>query len=272
MVQLSPPKSSFDQSNFGKRTLSTAIGGPIAVGAVLLGSPYVDVLAILLTGILLWEWSKMSSLPLTHPINALIAFLIGWTSFGPSAFWASFCLMLAGYFLILFYHYRLKAKLVPSLILLSGPVYIGLGMASILSLAKFTPLTLLWALMIVWTTDIGAYVVGTIVGGPKLVPTISPGKTWAGFIAGSMLGSALGITIAPYCQIGIENQVMLFSLTLLTTFVGHTGDILESAAKRLFKVKDSSHIIPGHGGLLDRIDSLLLVALFFIILKYFKIF
>jgi len=272
MVQLSPPKSSFDQSNFGKRTLSTAIGGPLAIGAVLLGTPYVDGLAILLTGTLLWEWSKMSGLPLTHPINGLIAFLIGWAILGPGAFLASFCLMLAGFSLIFYYHYRLKTKLIPSLVLLSGPVYIGLGMTAILNLAKFSPLTLLWALMIVWTTDIGAYVVGSIVGGPKLVPVISPGKTWAGFVGGSMLGSAMGITIAPYCQIGIESQIMMFSLTILTTFVGHTGDILESAAKRLFKVKDSSHIIPGHGGLLDRIDSLLLVALFFIILKYFKIF
>lgn len=145
-------------------------------------------------------------------------------------------------------------------------------MTSILTLAKFSPLTLLWALAIVWTTDTGAYIIGTLVGGPKLVPTISPGKTWSGFIGGSLLGSAFGVTIAPYCQIGIKNQIALLGLTLLATFVGHTGDILESAIKRLFGVKDSSHIIPGHGGLLDRIDSLLLVALFFIILKFFKIF
>jgi phosphatidate cytidylyltransferase len=72
--------------------------------------------------------------------------------------------------------------------------------------------------------------------------------------------------------LGIKSQAILFCLTLLTTFVGHTGDILESAAKRLFKVKDSSHIIPGHGGLLDRIDSLLLVAIFFVGLKFFKLF
>lgn len=271
MVQLSPPKSSFDQSNFGKRTLSTAIGGPLVIGAVLLGSPYVDILTILLLGILLWEWSKMSGLPLTHPINALVSFLMGWAILGTGSFIIPFCFMLSGFAFILYYHKHLGARLIPSLILLSGPLYIGVGMIAILNLAKFTPLTLLWALIIVWTTDIGAYVVGSLVGGAKLVPTISPGKTWSGFVGGSMLGTAIGVTLAPYCQMGMESQVILFSLTLLTTFVGHTGDILESAVKRLFKVKDSSHIIPGHGGLLDRIDSLLLVAIFFVALKFFRL-
>jgi len=272
MVLLSPPESNLVQTNFVKRTLSAAIAGPVAVGAVLLGSPYVDILALVLLGTLLWEWSKMSDLPLSHPINGVIIFLMGWSLFGTGTFLPAFALMSAGFLFILFYHYQIGARLIPSLILLSGPVYIGLGMASISNLAKFNPLTLLWALAIVWSTDTGAYVVGSLIGGPKLVPRISPGKTWSGFIGGSMLGSALGVTIAPYCQIPIENPMILLGLAILSTFVGHTGDILESAAKRLFKVKDSSRIIPGHGGLLDRIDSLLLVALFFIILKFFGIF
>jgi phosphatidate cytidylyltransferase len=70
----------------------------------------------------------------------------------------------------------------------------------------------------------------------------------------------------------MKNQIYLLILTIMVTLVGHIGDILESAAKRLFKVKDSSRIIPGHGGLLDRIDSLLLVAPFLMVLKFFKIF
>jgi phosphatidate cytidylyltransferase len=272
MVLLSPQESNLANTNFIKRTLSAAIGGPIAVGAVILGSPYVDSMAFILLGILLWEWSRISRLPLSHPINAVIVLLMGWSIFGTGTFLPAFLVMGAGFFFILFYHYQLGAKLIPSIILLSGSIYIGFGMTSILNLAKFSPLTLLWALAIVWSTDTAAYVVGSLMGGPKLVPRISPGKTWAGFIGGSMIGTALGITLAPYCQIPLKNNFTLLFLTLLTTFVGHTGDILESAAKRLFNVKDSSHIIPGHGGLLDRIDSLLLVALFFIILRFFNIF
>jgi phosphatidate cytidylyltransferase len=271
MVPLSPQQNSMPQTNFIKRTMSAAIGGPLVVGAVLLGTPYVDILALVLLTILLWEWSKMSGLPLSHPINTLIVLLFGWSVFGTNTFLPTFLMMIAGFLFILFYHYQLKVKLVPSLILLAGPVYIGFGMTSILNLAKSSPLALLWAFAIVWSTDTGAYVVGSLIGGPKLVPKISPGKTWAGFIGGSMLGSAFGVTLAPYCQIATKNQLILLGLCILITLVGHTGDILESAAKRLFHVKDSSHIIPGHGGLLDRIDSLLLVALFFIILKFFEL-
>jgi phosphatidate cytidylyltransferase len=272
MVPLSPPRNNFENSNFGKRTFSAAIGVPIVVGTVILGSPYIDILAIFLLGILLWEWSKISGLPLSHPMNGMVAVLIGWAIFGTGTFLPAFCLTLAGFSFILLYHYQLGAKLIPSLILLSGSFYIGLGMTASLNLAKCAPLTLLWALVIVWTTDTGAYVVGSLVGGPKLVPRISPGKTWAGLIGGSLLGSALGVTIAPYCQITMKNQIYLLILTIAVTLVGHIGDILESAAKRLFKVKDSSRIIPGHGGLLDRIDSLLLVAPFLMVLKFFKIF
>lgn len=273
MVLLSPQNNNLAAyHNFGKRTASTAIGAPLAVGAVMLGSPYVDGLAIILLAILLWEWSKMSGLPLSHPINGVVGVLLGWEIFGSSSALLAFSIILIGLLGIALYHYKLGTRLVPSLILLAGPLYIGMGMAAVLNLAKFTPLLLLWILLIVWATDIGAYVVGTLVGGPKLAPRISPGKTWSGLIGGSMIGASLGITIAPYCQTGIESFWFLFGFTIMITFVGHTGDILESAAKRLFKVKDTSQIIPGHGGLLDRLDSLLLVALFLSIIKFFEVF
>lgn len=272
MVPLSRPKSSFEDSNFGKRILSAAIAGPIALGAVILGSPYVDIISLALLGILLWEWSRMSRLPWSHPMNGVVIVLLGSVMFGPGTFLPAFCIVSAGILYTIFYHHQIGARFTPSLILLVGPLYVGVGMAAILSMAKFNPLLLLWALMIVWATDTGAFVVGSLLGGPKLAPSISPRKTWAGLIGGSLVGSALGFSIAPYCQLGIENPISLICLTIVVTLVGHTGDLLESAAKRLFKVKDSSHIIPGHGGLLDRIDSLLLVAFFLIILKFFKIF
>lgn len=93
MVPLSPPKSNFEENNFGKRVLSTAIGGPIAVGAVILGSPYVDILAVILSGILLWEWSKMSGLPLSHPIHGMAVVLLGWVMVGPSDSLPALCII-----------------------------------------------------------------------------------------------------------------------------------------------------------------------------------
>jgi phosphatidate cytidylyltransferase len=258
--------------NFAKRVLSAAIAGPIAIGAVILGFPYVDILASLFLLILLWEWSKMSKLPLFHPINGVASILLASVIIGSSAFLPMACLALVGLSYTAFYHYQVGAKILPSLILLSGPLYMALGMMACLYLAKMTPLTLLWALLVVWATDIGAYVIGSIVGGPRLAPRISPGKTWSGLMGGSMVGSALGITIAPHCQIPLQDGVFLLGLTIGVTLIGHAGDLLESAAKRLFKVKDSSRLFPGHGGLLDRIDSLLLVAPFLALLKFFKVF
>jgi phosphatidate cytidylyltransferase len=271
MVPSLPQKNSLLNSNLLKRTLSTAIGAPLAVAAVTLGSPYIDITAFLLLGILLWEWSKMSGLPLSHPVNGIVVLIMGWLIFGTHTFLPAFAMVSVGFAYILYYHYQAGAKLFPTFILLSGPLYIGLGMTSILNLAKYNPLILLWALAIVWSTDVGAYVVGSLLGGPKLVPKISPGKTWSGFVGGSVIGAFLGQAIAPTCHILISDQVLLLCLSLVTTFVAHTGDILESAVKRLFKVKDSSQIIPGHGGLLDRLDSLLLVSIFFVILLYFRI-
>ena len=212
----------------------------------------------------------MSKLPLSHPINGVMGLLLGWVIFGTGSLLPALCILAPGLAFITFYHYKAGARFLPSFLLLSGPVYIGTGMAAILALAKFTPLLLLWALLVVWTTDTAAYITGNLVGGPKLVPRISPGKTWSGLAGGSMAGSALGVTLAPYCQIPVHNEMALSCFAILITLVAHGGDILESGAKRLFKAKDSSHLVPGHGGLLDRMDSLLLVALFLVTLQYFN--
>ena len=106
---------------------------------------------------------------------------------------------------------------------------------------------------IVWTTDIAGYFVGRAIGGPKLAPSISPKKTWSGAIAGlvgSMIVMALG---AKY--IAGANVLALVIVTAVLSVVSQAGDLGESALKRRFNVKDSSQVIPGHGGVLDRLDG-----------------
>ena len=113
-------------------------------------------------------------------------------------------------------------------------------------------IAIIFVFAIVWATDILGYVVGRSVGGPKLAPRVSPNKTWSGAI-GSTLGSvvvASGLALA-----GVGKVVPLVVLGLILSIVSQAGDLLESAVKRHFGVKDSSHIIPGHGGLLDRLDG-----------------
>jgi phosphatidate cytidylyltransferase len=118
-------------------------------------------------------------------------------------------------------------------------------------------LNIAWLFGVVWATDIAAYFVGRTLGGPKLAPRVSPGKTWSGAIGGGLgaavvgAGLALGADAAPI-------PAVLASLVL--SVVAQAGDLAESAVKRHFGVKDSGSIIPGHGGLFDRADALLAAA------------
>jgi phosphatidate cytidylyltransferase len=111
---------------------------------------------------------------------------------------------------------------------------------------------LILVLLVVWVTDIGGYFAGRGIGGPKLWPRVSPKKTWAGAIGGfaASLAVAAGFAVA-----GLGKTSPLLALGAALSVVSQFGDLFESAVKRRFGVKDSSHIIPGHGGLLDRLDG-----------------
>ena len=111
---------------------------------------------------------------------------------------------------------------------------------------------LFFVLLVVWVTDIGGYFAGRGIGGPKLWPRISPKKTWAGAIGGFGLSLAIA---AGFAALGLGKSGPLLLLGAFLSIVSQLGDLFESAVKRRFGVKDSSHIIPGHGGLLDRLDG-----------------
>jgi phosphatidate cytidylyltransferase len=111
---------------------------------------------------------------------------------------------------------------------------------------------LVFVLFVVWATDIGGYFAGRGIGGPKLWPRISPKKTWAGAIGGFAASLAIATAFAAF---GLGRIGPLLSLAAALSIVAQLGDLFESAVKRRFGVKDSSHIIPGHGGLLDRLDG-----------------
>jgi phosphatidate cytidylyltransferase len=118
--------------------------------------------------------------------------------------------------------------------------------------------TLLWVFAAVWATDIGAYAFGYIFGGPRLAPRWSPRKTWAGLAGGVLCAALTGTATARL--LGISPAVSLTVLSAGLAVVEQFGDLAESMAKRRFGVKDSGGLIPGHGGLLDRLDGLLAVV------------
>lgn len=117
----------------------------------------------------------------------------------------------------------------------------------------------LWAAVITWSADIGAFLVGKKFGRHKLVPELSPGKSWEGFLAGLASGAAVALFLG--IPLGFTPSARL-GLGLLTALVSVFGDLWESALKREAGVKDASTILPGHGGFLDRMDSLLVAGAF----------
>ncbi len=118
----------------------------------------------------------------------------------------------------------------------------------------------LFLFAVVWATDIFAYFVGRAVGGPKLAPSISPGKTWSGAIGGAIFAVLAGALVAHYAGFSWSLGAVV-AVTLLLSVISQAGDLFESRLKRLFSVKDSSQLIPGHGGVMDRVDGLAAAAL-----------
>jgi len=126
---------------------------------------------------------------------------------------------------------------------------------------------LVFVLLIVWVTDIGGYVAGHGIGGPKLWPRISPKKTWAGAVGGFL---ASLVVAGGFVALGLGKSGPLLLLGAILSIASQLGDLFESAVKRRFGVKDSSHIIPGHGGLMDRLDGFVaavVLAAFFGLLR-----
>jgi len=118
----------------------------------------------------------------------------------------------------------------------------------------------LWLLAVVWTSDIAAFAVGKTVGGPRLAPLLSPNKTWAGFAGAAAGGFVIGIAMGLLLG-GRAAPLVLGPLGAVLAVIGQLGDLTESAFKRRFGVKDSSSLIPGQGGVLDRVDSLMFATL-----------
>jgi phosphatidate cytidylyltransferase len=121
---------------------------------------------------------------------------------------------------------------------------------------------ILWLFAVVWGADTFAFLGGRLIGGPRLWRRVSPGKTWSGAIVGSFAGAAAGAIVGFIVMRGGVRVAPLFWLGVAAAIVGQIGDLAESAMKRRFTVKDSSRLIPGHGGVLDRLDAFVAAAVF----------
>jgi phosphatidate cytidylyltransferase len=237
-------------------TLRTLVGiALIAVAAATLlvgGIPF-WVLTCIVSLLMMAEWSdlfavsparkRLAQFTLVVPL----AIMCPWAA-GPGFF--ALGLLIGAAFFIVIVTQR------PPLAL--GMLYCGLPVLSLLLIRRQEEglVYAFWTMALVWVTDIGAYFAGRAIGGPKLAPAISPNKTWAGLIGGMVLAAVFGIVM--HFAYGLALRLTLASPLLAV--VAQAGDLYESWLKRRAGVKDSGNILPGHGGVLDRIDGLVPVA------------
>ncbi len=250
-----PPRA----GNLALRVVSAAVLAPIAIAAAYYGG-FAFTLFWGLAGIaVLWEW---------------IALVAGG---GNRVMFSSCAGALAVAAMVAERHRPTAAVLVVALGSLAAAIFArrerrlwivsGIGYAAVLLLApillrndqNYGFLAILYLFAIVWTTDVLGYFAGRAIGGPKLAPAISPKKTWSGAIAGAlgaMLVTALGAWFA-----GSFNATAIALVALLLSVMSQLGDLLESWIKRRFGAKDASQLIPGHGGVMDRLDGFWAAAL-----------
>lgn len=138
-------------------------------------------------------------------------------------------------------------------------IYIGMGFNAFITARAAGFWTLLYGTLIVWLTDSGAYLFGRQFGKHKLAPRVSPNKTWEGSILGTVAATVILAVYLHFFSVGHLNFWLMLLVTVVLSVFGQLGDLIESALKRYYGVKDSGKILPGHGGILDRFDSMLVV-------------
>lgn len=256
------------ESNLFKRTVAALILGPLVIASIFLQFPYYPLLVLAAGAALSWEWSNMtaqdkkSDYAVIYTISMAVAVMLqSWFGIFLTIFVCS---------VLVFVKARQEKH---RWLLLLGVPYISIGIGSLMWLMLyFSALTVLWVLLLVWAVDVGGYMFGCSIKGPKLAPRISPNKTWSGLFGGMFMAAFVSVVFIYYT--GFEDYAYYAVFAAVLAVVEQIGDLIESAIKRKVGVKDSSNIIPGHGGVFDRIDGLIftapvLLAVIFIFHFYF---
>ena len=249
----------------------------VAIAAIYLGGWWFRGLAALAAAVMLIEWADIHRVPrlwawvgaaliaallfgaaeylypvdgadwvMDEPTGNIVAYFDAETL---SPNWLAFAALIAGSLVVGLASRRAA--------MIGGFLYVGLPAFALISLGWVWMVLVLWVFIVTWATDILAYFAGRAIGGPKLAPRISPNKTWAGLVGG-VVGAALGgWLVARY----FEMEPLFHWLGGPMGLVAQAGDLYESWVKRRAGVKDSGSLLPGHGGVLDRLDGLLAVAL-----------
>jgi phosphatidate cytidylyltransferase len=253
----SPPAKRFDWSNLGLRIASAAVIAPAVVGAAWLGGwPYLVLIAIGVA-LLALEWGGMSAPVAPTRVSAAVTVAVLAATFlayqGQDGLaWASVGLGAIAAALVARGVAERPADAAFGVIYIA-PAAICLVWLRSTDQGHWWMMTLFAA---TWAADIGAFAVGSLLKGPKLWPRFSPNKTWSGFVGGLAFSALTGLALAFFSVFKL-NLVAAAFVGLCVGLATMAGDLWESALKRRFGVKDSGDLIPGHGGLLDRVDGLM---------------
>lgn len=258
----SAPAARGDWSDLGARIVSGLVLASAGVTAALFGGPWLAAMCGAAVVAMSYEWARMS-----EPENFTPAFMFtlagslgavmfsSWGHLTFAFFWMVGCACVSAV------RRRTLANVIETA---GGSIYIGLPCAVFLWLRDRAPEgleTILALFAIIWAADIFAYFCGKLVGGPKIASGLSPNKTYSGIVGGTLAGATAGYGCGVLFHADSSLHMSWLVIGALVAFTGLMGDLFESFLKRRFGVKDASKLIPGHGGVLDRIDSLMAATL-----------
>ncbi|RUM99384.1 phosphatidate cytidylyltransferase [Pseudaminobacter arsenicus] len=248
-------------SNLQLRVISALVLAVVVLGLTWLGGLPFRILSAAIAAAVFFEWCAMARTAANASFQWLIAAFLA----------VVLVALVAGYSapaVLAVFGLALIVSVVSGLVrgqgawTSAGLAYAGLSALSVAFLRDSDSsglVAILFLFAVVWATDILAYFVGKAVGGPKLAPSISPGKTWSGAIGGTVGGMVAGLAVA--AASGSTGLPLMVGVALFLSIVSQIGDLFESWVKRRHGVKDSGNLIPGHGGVMDRVDGLVAAAL-----------
>ena len=254
-----PSQALHKDRNLLVRLVSAFILIPIVLVDVYLGGWWFTALIMLVAVLAMREWARMISGEQGgwwfYTLLGLVAAIVLVSGPLPNAGWSVLWIGKALLTALVVTYFAKK----PHLVALGVPYVLLPALAMLWLRGHDDGLRLIiYLFFVVWATDTGAYVVGRIIGGPKLAPNISPKKTWSGAVGGTIIAGITGLVVAMIYN--TELPIVAFAIGIMLAIITQLGDLLESGVKRHYAVKDSGGSIPGHGGILDRIDGLITAA------------
>lgn len=241
------------------RAVSAVLLAACALAALFSGVEAFGALVALVALVMCWEWGHIVRRGggrdvsfVVHAVSvlaAILAAILAWPEWALGALAAGAAILLV-----------LNFPTGPGVSLL-GVLYVGIPAVALIWLRGAEPFGLvatLFVFAVVWASDIGAFAGGRLIGGVKLYPSISPNKTWAGLVSGVI--AAVGVAVAFWSVVTGVPFGYLVTIAVTLSVAAQLGDLAESALKRLFRVKDASDLIPGHGGFMDRLDGVVTAA------------